>query len=108
VPVENERAYQKVVNEANAGGWLRKTFVHRAGHCAFSPAETITAMQTLQLRLATGKWQDLSATEMNNEAAALGSEFNIIDDNGTVVPATPAFEQYRPLQFLRIYDAFTQ
>ncbi|HSZ63945.1 MAG TPA: hypothetical protein VK828_19255 [Terriglobales bacterium] len=108
VPVENERAYQKVVNEANDGGWLRKTFVHRAGHCAFSPAETITAMQTLQLRLATGKWQDLTPSDMNNEAAGLGSEFNIIDDNGTIVPAAPAFEQYRPLQFLRIYDTFSQ
>ncbi|MFY9905321.1 MAG: prolyl oligopeptidase family serine peptidase [Terriglobales bacterium] len=108
VPVENERAYAKVVNEANNGGWLRKTFVHRAGHCAFSPAETITAMQTLQLRLATGKWEDLTPSDMNNEAAALGSEFNIIDDNGTVVPAAPAFEQFRPLQFLRIYDAFSQ
>jgi pimeloyl-ACP methyl ester carboxylesterase len=108
VPVEDERAYAKVVDEANDGPWLRRTFVHRAGHCEFSPAETIAAMQTLQLRLATGKWKDLSITDLNAEAAALGPNFNIIDDNGTIVPAAPSFLDYQPLQFLRLFDAFTQ
>jgi pimeloyl-ACP methyl ester carboxylesterase len=108
VPVENERAYAKVVNEAKDGTLLRRTFVHRAGHCAFSPAETITAMQTLQLRLASGKWKDLAVSELNDEAAALGPEFNVIDDNGTVVAAAPAFLEFQPLAFLRLFDAFTQ
>ena len=31
---------------------LRETFMHRAGHCEFTPAETITALQKLDLRLA--------------------------------------------------------
>jgi pimeloyl-ACP methyl ester carboxylesterase len=107
VPVEDERAYKAVVSEANDSALLRQTFVRRAGHCEFSPAETITAMQTLQLRLAAGKWKDVSASDLNNEAAALGPEFNVIDDNGTVISAAPAFLQFQPLQFLRIYDAFT-
>jgi hypothetical protein len=108
VPVEDERAYAKVANEAMDGGMLRRTFVHRAGHCEFSPAEMIVAMETLQVRLATGKWKNLSVAGLNAEAAALGPEFNIIDDNGTVVPAAPAFLDYQPLQFLRLYDTFTQ
>jgi pimeloyl-ACP methyl ester carboxylesterase len=108
VAVEEERAYKTVVKEADDSALLRQTFVHRAGHCEFSPAETITAMQTLQMRMAKGKWKDLTATDLNNEATALGAEFNVINDNGTVVPAAPAFDLFRPLQFLRIYDAFTQ
>jgi pimeloyl-ACP methyl ester carboxylesterase len=108
VAVEEERAYKTVVKEADDSALLRQTFVHRAGHCEFSPAETIVAMQTLQLRMAKGKWKDLTEKDLNNEAAALGSEFNVINDNGTVVPAAPAFDLFHPLQFLRIYDAFTQ
>lgn len=107
VPVEDERAYRKVVNEAKDGALLKETFVHRAGHCEFSPAEMITAFQTLGLRLTTGKWKGLSASQMNSEAAALGPLFNIIDANNTLVPAAPAFLSYQPLQFLRVYDAFT-
>jgi pimeloyl-ACP methyl ester carboxylesterase len=108
VPVEDERAYAKVVNEANDGAMLRKTFVHRAGHCEFTPAETITAMQTLELRLATGKWKDLGISQLNKEATALGAEFNVIDVNNTLVYTPPEFLQFEPLQFLRLYDAFTQ
>lgn len=108
VTVEGERAYTKVVHEANENKLLRQRFVHRAGHCEFTPAEMITAMQTLQVRLATGTWQDNLITDLNNEAAALGAEFNVIDVNNTLVPTSPAFLQFEPRQFLRLYDAFTQ
>jgi len=108
VTVEGERAYAKVVHEANNSKLLHERFVHRAGHCEFTPAEMITAMQTLQLRLATGRWLDSSIADMNNGAAALGPEFNVIDVNNMLVPASPAFLQFEPRQFLRLYDAFTQ
>jgi pimeloyl-ACP methyl ester carboxylesterase len=108
VPVEDERAYKRVVSEANDSNLLRETFVHRAGHCEFTPAETITALQTLELRLATGGWRDLAVTDLNGEAAALGPEFNVIGANGSLVPTPPAFLKFEPRQFLRIFDAFTQ
>jgi len=107
VSVQNEEAYSKVVAEAKDSALLKETFVHRAGHCEFSPAEMITALQTLELRLASGKWKDLSPSTMNNEAAALGPALNVIDANGKIVPASPAFLTYKPAKFLRIYDAFT-
>jgi hypothetical protein len=107
VPVEDERAYKTVVNEAHDSVMLKETFVHRAGHCEFSPAEMITALQTLDLRVTTGKWENLGVSLLNKEANALGPAFNVIDVNGTVEPAAPAFLSYQPLQFLRIYDAFT-
>jgi pimeloyl-ACP methyl ester carboxylesterase len=108
VPVEDERAYSKVVHEANDSALLRETFVHRAGHCEFTPAETITAVQALELRLATGKWKDLTVADLDGEAAALGPEFNVIEVNGSLVPTPPAFLKFEPRQFLRLFDAFTQ
>jgi pimeloyl-ACP methyl ester carboxylesterase len=108
VPVENERAYKRVVSEANDSNLLRETFIHRAGHCEFTPAETITALQTLGLRLATGRWRDLTVADLNGEAAALGPEFNVIGVNGSLVPTPPAYLKFEPRQFLRIFDAFTQ
>jgi len=107
VPVEDERAYKRVVSEANYSNLLRETFIHRAGHCEFTPAETITALQTLGLRLATGRWRDLTVADLNGEAAALGPEFNVIDVNGSLVPTPPAYLKFEPRQFLRIFDAFT-
>jgi pimeloyl-ACP methyl ester carboxylesterase len=108
VPVENERAYRRVVVEAHDGPMLRQTFVHRAGHCEFTPAETITALQTLDLRLTTGKWRDLTAPDLNNDAALLGSGLNVLEVGGSLLPTPPAFLKFEPLPFLRIFDAFTQ
>ncbi|MGA7967059.1 MAG: hypothetical protein WA800_20315 [Terriglobales bacterium] len=107
VPVQEEAAYAAVVKDAKDQANLKRIFVHRAGHCEFSPAETITALRTLVLRLDKGKWKDLTPTDLNNEASALGSTYNVIEANGQVVAAAPAFETYKPAKFLRTYDAFT-
>lgn len=98
VVVENESAYKKVVDEAGNEEFLRRTFVHRAGHCTFTPAETITAVETLLHRLNTGKWSDLKAEDLNEGASALGPLFNI---------APPAFSDFKPSQYLRPFDART-
>lgn len=108
VPVENERAYRKVVHQAEDSPLLRQVFVHRAGHCAFTPAETITALETLDLRLTTGKWKDLTAPDLNNDADLLGSGYNVYINGDSLVPTPPAFLKFEPFPFLRIYDAFTK
>ncbi len=108
VPVEVEKAYSTVVQEAKDSALLKQTFIDRAGHCEFTPAETITALQNLQTRISTGKWPNLSSSALNKQATALGSTYNILDINNNLVYTAPAFETYQPLQFLRIYDAFTQ
>jgi hypothetical protein len=74
---------------------LRQIFVHRAGHCAFTPAETITALNALVQRLDTGHWEALDPGALNSAAAALGSSLNNF---------TPAFIQYQPAPFLRPFD----
>ena len=79
VVAENEQAYRQVAEQAGDSAMLQQTFVHRAGHCAFTPAETITAAQTLLNRLNTGRW-DLAAlrpARLNAQATALGPSYNI-------------------------------
>jgi len=96
VVVQNESAYSQVVNEDGNGEFLRRTFVSRAGHCTFTPAETIAAVQTLLARLETGKWPSVSASSMNAAATALGPVFN--------VPAPSAFVDFMPGLYLRPFD----
>lgn len=94
---EDEQAYASVVRSEGNNSLLRETFVHRAGHCAFTPAETITAFQTLINRLDTGRWDATTNPDtMNEEAAALGPTANILP---------PSFIQFHPARFLRPFDA---
>ena len=79
---ENEQAYRSAVDRACRASLLRQVFVHRAGHCAFTPAETVTAVQTLENRLATGRWHVPSPAAMNAQAAALGPRLNIFSVGG--------------------------
>jgi pimeloyl-ACP methyl ester carboxylesterase len=103
---ENEQAYQSVVDRAGDGRMLRQIFVHRAGHCAFTPAETITAVQVLLGRLDTGRWNPgaLDPASLNNQAAALGPAYNIFAEGNTVAAAGPDFVRYRPAPYLRPFD----
>jgi hypothetical protein len=78
--------------------------VNRAGHCAFTPAETITAVQTLENRMSTGQWHVPAPAGLNAEAAALGPQYNIYALNGTVYPTAPAFASYTPARYLRPFD----
>jgi hypothetical protein len=94
---QDEQAYASVVRSAGSNAQLRQIFVHRAGHCAFTPAETLTAFQTLIHRLDTGKWDNTTnANLLNQEAAALGPTLNV---------APPAFLAFQPTPFLRPYSA---
>jgi pimeloyl-ACP methyl ester carboxylesterase len=109
VVVQNESAYKQVVDEAGNGVFLRRTFVDRAGHCAFTPAETIAAVQTLINRLDTGEWHQVDASNLNNAAAALGPGFNIfITLQGAIVPAPPAYFEFAPSPYLRPFDALME
>ena len=108
VVVENESAYKDVVDRVDDNRrLLRQTFVDRAGHCAFTPAETIAAVETLLGRLETGHWPSIEATLLNGDAAALGPDFNIFTVNGAIVPVPPAFIDFTPAPYLRPFDAFT-
>ena len=91
---EDEQAYRSVVKDAKDQKLLRQVFVHRAGHCTFTPAETISALQALVQRLDTGKWKT-DADVLNAAAAALGPGLNV---------ASPSFVDFDPSPFLRPFD----
>jgi pimeloyl-ACP methyl ester carboxylesterase len=97
VQVQHEDAYADVVQAAGQGGLLRQLFVHRAGHCTFTPAETIAAFQALVDRIEGGEWGNLAPGGLNRQAAALGQQLN--------VSTSPAYIRYQPSEFLREFDA---
>ena len=104
---ENESAYAGAVASAGKSALLRQVFVDRAGHCAFTPAETITAAKVLLNRLKTGEWNAPSLTPalMNARAAALGPDYNVYpNSSGNPVPTKPGFLHYTPAPYLRPYD----
>jgi hypothetical protein len=93
---ENEQAYKSAVNRTGDEHLLRQVFVNRAGHCAFTPAETIAAFQALIHRVDAGRWGDRTQTsELEAAAAALGPAYNVLP---------PAFVDYAPAKYLRPFD----
>jgi hypothetical protein len=91
----DEQAYRSVVNKAGNGPLLREVFVHRAGHCQFTPAETVAALEALISRLDTGHWAGVTDTDtLNASATALGPL--------NVAPAS--FISFEPARFLRPFD----
>jgi pimeloyl-ACP methyl ester carboxylesterase len=107
VVVENESAYKHVIDEVGNGELLRRDFIDRAGHCAFTPAETVTAVEKLVDRLDTGSWHEPLASELNATATALGPAFNIYATSTGVVAAPPAFIDFIPGPYLRPFDLVT-
>ncbi len=104
---ENEQAYRQAVARAGDSSLLRQIFVSRAGHCAFTPAETITAAQDLLHRLNTGRW-GAHATKpyvLNSSAAALGPTYNVFTSGSSLVATPPAFVRFHPPAYLRPFDA---
>ena len=66
-----DSGYAATVQKAGRQDLLRLTYVHSAGHCAFSEAERIATYEVLLERLDTGRWPDMSPAAMNMRAAAL-------------------------------------
>jgi pimeloyl-ACP methyl ester carboxylesterase len=95
----NEGAYAIAVSAVGDSALLRQTFVHRAGHCAFTEAETVAAVQVLLKRLDTGRWDDsaLQPAALNAAALAQGDLENVFFG----APAPPAFVDYSPSPYPR-------
>jgi hypothetical protein len=89
---EDESQYKNTVDAAGKGHLLRQVFVSRAGHCSFTPAETIAAFKALIHRVNTGQWGDLSPRALNRVATSLGPTANT---------APAAYIRFTPLPFQR-------
>ncbi len=103
---QDEQAYKSAVDAHGDANQLRQIFVSRAGHCTFTPAETLTAFQTLINRLNTGRWDHSTDVNLlNQEATALGPTFNVFSVGGNIVPTPSAFVSFKPTVFLRPFNA---
>jgi hypothetical protein len=97
VQVQQENAYADVVVAAGPEHKpLQQVYVHRAGHCAFSPAEMVAALLALEQRISSKKWQGLDPASLNANATSLGAMLN---------PFPPAYFDYEPAVFPRQFDA---
>jgi pimeloyl-ACP methyl ester carboxylesterase len=105
VVVEDENAYKGVVDDGDNDMFLRQVFVHRAGHCEFTPAETVVAFGVLVSRLDSGKWPELGSGALNKAARGLGPKFNVLLVSGQKHHVAPAYFKFQPAVFLRPFDA---
>ncbi|MFL6141299.1 MAG: alpha/beta hydrolase [Labedaea sp.] len=55
-PVQVEEDYAEQIRHAGENALLRQAFVHRLGHCAFTPAELVASVQALEERVRAGHW----------------------------------------------------
>jgi pimeloyl-ACP methyl ester carboxylesterase len=107
VVVEHENAYARTVRRAGNGGLLRQAFTERAVHCAFTPAEMLSALGTLTDRVGTGTWKhSADAGSLQARAIALGPDLNVhIEDDPTQpIPTEPHFTELDPSRFPRPFD----
>ncbi|WP_405577586.1 alpha/beta hydrolase family protein [Streptomyces sp. NBC_01092] len=92
IPVQAESALKRAVTAAGSASQLRQAYTDNAGHCTFSPAEQVAALDTLEDRLDTGTW-------VGTDPAALNARATKAD------PTTPArYVPYRPTAYPRPYD----
>lgn len=102
VTPDNEQAFAEVVHAAGSGDELRQLWVHRGGHCSFTMAELLTALEALVTRIDDGTWPTLDPDRLNGTALRHGTAANVLR---TGTAATPGFFDYRPAAFPRPHDA---
>jgi len=87
VPAQHEQEYAEDARQS-AGALLRQAYVAHAGHCAFTTAELVAAVLTIEKRIHTGQWGRLADPgKMQALADSLGL------DSG-------AFVTFHPAEFL--------
>jgi hypothetical protein len=91
-PVAAQQAFQSTVDRAGRGDLLRQVYVNSAGHCGFSPAEAMTAVDTLVARLESNEWGGTTNPfTMNAKAQSLNA-------------GAARFIAYQPEAFQRAFD----
>lgn len=85
VPVEQETAFADKVRAAGDSALLRQAYVRRQGHCNFTTAEIVAALDTVNQRAAGGQWgRSTSAASLQAAATALNL------DGAAFIPYRPA------------------
>ncbi|MCP2341557.1 DUF6351 family protein [Actinomadura rupiterrae] len=69
VPVEQEATYAARVRAAGDSAMLRQAYVAAIGHCAFTDAEYVAAINTVDRRITTGRWANTTSPALLNTTA---------------------------------------
>jgi pimeloyl-ACP methyl ester carboxylesterase len=97
VPFQNERAFAEAVGRS---ALLHQLYVRRAGHCAFTDAEMLTALDVLFARIDRGRWP--ATTALNAAARRLGPAYaGFASSRAVPLKAPPAFTAATPSPPLR-------
>jgi alpha-beta hydrolase superfamily lysophospholipase len=106
VPDEHEQAFAAAVTRAGRGALLRRLYVHRAGHCAFTDAETLAALDVLLTRIDRGRWPSTASAALDGAARRLGPAYDGFASTRPSVPlkAPPAFTAATPPALLRPFS----
>ena len=71
VPVQEENAYAQRVQAAGDSANLRQAYVSAIGHCNFTAADVVAAVDTVVVRVQNGSWGQTDAGSLNATADAL-------------------------------------
>jgi hypothetical protein len=98
VPYQNEQAIAAAVAGRGRSARLRRLYVRRAGHCAFTDAEMLTALEVLFARIDYGHWPGTTSPGALNAAARrLGPVYDgFASSRGLPLRAPPAFTAAAP------------
>ena len=96
-----EHAYADVVHHAGHQDFLRQLYVHRGGHCTFTFAEILTALDLLCERIDSGAWPVLDPAALNDIAWMFGAACNMLPSGK---PTRAQFFSFDPPPFPRQYD----
>ncbi len=88
--VTYEQAYAAIVRRAGAEAMLRQAYVAGPGHCTFTAAETVAALEAIDRRIATGRWSGTDAAALNRSVAKVGeSRYTDFRPNTFLRPTSP-------------------
>jgi pimeloyl-ACP methyl ester carboxylesterase len=88
LPVQHEEEYAEDVRGSGSAALLRQAYADHPGHCAFTTAELVAAVVTMDERIETGRWGGLADPHrMQGLADSLGLD-------------SAAFVRSRPPEFL--------
>ncbi|EMY34393.1 hypothetical protein D477_009850 [Arthrobacter crystallopoietes BAB-32] len=91
-PVEYQEEYAETVRQSGGNSLFRQAFIDREGHCTFTVAENIAAIEAMDERLETGRWANVAKTsELQRKAASLNLD-------------GAAFVDFRPDEFINDRD----
>lgn len=94
VPPSLVEGYLAEVKRHGKEELVRTAYVDAAGHCNYTAAEQVEAIETMMKRLDTGKWPSTTPAELNKRAAAL--------ETGTTARFMD-YSPYRQGQYFRIW-----